>query len=240
MAAGFDSFVMLAGMRTGSNFLEANLNAMPGVTCHGEAFNPYFIGKKDRAEYLGVTLEARDRDPFALLARMKRTTDGLSGFRLFHDHDPRVLTAVLADPACAKIVLTRNPLESYVSLKIAQATGQWKLTHAKNLKTAKVRFDGAEFEAHLDRQQAFQRAILHGLQTTGQTAFYLDYEDIGDVEVLNGLARFLGVEPAVATPDGTLKKQNPGALADKVQNPAEMAAALARLDRFDQIGRAHV
>lgn len=41
----FDSFVMFAEMRTGSNFLEANLNAMPGVTCHGEMFNPHFIGK---------------------------------------------------------------------------------------------------------------------------------------------------------------------------------------------------
>ena len=31
---------MFAEMRTGSNFLEANLNALAGVTCHGEVFNP--------------------------------------------------------------------------------------------------------------------------------------------------------------------------------------------------------
>ena len=36
----FTSFVMFAGMRTGSNFLEANLNALPGVSCLGEVFNP--------------------------------------------------------------------------------------------------------------------------------------------------------------------------------------------------------
>ncbi len=236
MTVGFDSFVMLAGMRTGSNYLEANLNALPGVLCHGEAFNPHFIGKKDCLTYLGLTIGQRDHDPLALLARMKQTTRGLSGFRYFHDHDPRVLPVVLADRACAKVVLTRNPLESYVSFKIAQATGQWKLTNAKNIKTAKARFVPAEFEAHLEAQQRFQGDILRGLQTGGQTAFYLDYEDLGELDVVNGLAGFLGVEGRLDAADGTLKKQNPDAIADKVLNPAEMAAALARIDRFD-LGR---
>jgi LPS sulfotransferase NodH len=231
--ARFRSFVMFAEMRTGSNFLEANLNAMPGVSCLGEVFNPHFIGKKDQTEFLGIDMAARAADPLALLRRMRDVTPGLSGFRFFHDHDPRVLDAVLDDPACAKIILTRNPVESYVSWKIAQATGQWKLTNAKNLKTAQARFDGPEFERHLQAMQDFQIRLMHGLQVTGQTAFYIDYEDIGDVAVLNGLARFLGVEAALDAPDPTLKKQNPEDITAKVLNPAEMEAALARLDRFN-------
>ncbi len=224
---------MFAGMRTGSNFLEANLNALPDVVCHGEAFNPHFIGKKDRLEYLGVTIRQRDKDPLHLLTRMSEETAGLPGFRFFHDHDPRILEATLVDPDCAKIILTRNPLESYISLKIAQATGQWKLTNPKNQRSARVRFEAAEFEAHLDAQHAFQRYLQHGLQRTGQTAFYLDYEDIGDLAVLNGMAAFLGVEGRLTAPDGALKKQNPGELADKIENAEDMAAALARIDRFD-------
>ena len=227
---------MFADMRTGSNYLEANLNAMPGVTCHGEVFNPHFVGKKDQTEMLGISLAARDRDPLALLKRLTQTTEGLSGFRFFHDHDPRVLAAVLADAGCAKIILTRNPAESYVSWKIAQATGQWKLTNAAKLKTARVRFDAAEFEAHLAALQAFQLEVLHRLQMTGQTAFYLDYEDISDVDVLNGLATFLGVATALAAPDAKLKKQNPEEIAEKVVNPEEMVAALGRIDRFN-LGR---
>jgi hypothetical protein len=140
---------------------------------------------------------------------------------------------VLADPACAKIILTRNPLESYVSWKIAQATGQWKLTNAKNLRTAQATFDPAEFEAHVEQLQAFQLRLLHGLQTSGQTAFYIDYEDIQELEVLNGLASFLGVKSRLEEPDGKLKKQNPESLTEKVVNPEEMAAALSRLDRFN-------
>lgn len=223
---------MFAEMRTGSNFLEANLNAMKGVVCHGEVFNPYFIGQKDKTEFLGFTLADREADPMALVRAMRAATEGLSGFRYFHDHDPRVFEAVLQDPHCAKIVLTRNPVESYVSWKIAQETGQWKLTNVKNLKTAQARFDPQEFEAHLAALQAFQVQILHGLQVTGQTAFYIDYEDINDLDVLNGLAAFLGVEGLEAL-DDKLKKQNPDELSQKVLNPEEMERALVRLDRFN-------
>ena len=229
----FTSFVMFAEMRTGSNFLEANLNALDGVSCLGEVFNPHFIGKKDQAEMCGISLAAREQDPLALMRAIRAQTPGLTGFRYFHDHDPRVLPALLDDPACAKIVLTRNPAESYVSWKIAQATGQWKLTNAKNLKTGQARFDAADFERHLAGLQDFQIRLLHGLQISGQTAFYIDYDDIGDVDVLNGLAAFLGVPARLEAPDATLKKQNPGALADKVENFPEMEAALARLDRFN-------
>lgn len=224
---------MFAEMRTGSNFLEANLNALDGVTCLGELFNPFFIGKKDQTEMFGVTLAKREADPAALLAAARAQVPGLVGFRWFHDHDPRVFDAVMADRRCAKIVLTRNPVESYVSWKIAQATGQWKLTNPKNLKQAKARFDGPEFEAHLDAIQGFQLRLLNGLQVSGQTAFYLDYEDIQDVAVLNGLAAFLGVAARLDAVDQSLTVQNPEPLADKVTNPAAMEQALARLDRFN-------
>ena len=50
MSADFDSFIVFAEMRTGSNFLEANLNAIEGVTCHGGAFNPHFIGYPNKTE----------------------------------------------------------------------------------------------------------------------------------------------------------------------------------------------
>lgn len=220
-------------MRTGSNFLEANLNALPGVSCLGEAFNPHFIGKLNQDTAFGISLQAREADPLALLHAMRAQTPGLSGFRYFHDHDPRILPAVLNDPRCAKVVLTRNPVESYVSWKIAQATGQWKLTQAKRLKTAKAHFDADEFTAHLSQLQDFQLRLMHGLQSSGQTAFYIDYEDINDTAVLNGLARYLGVDATLDAPDDTLKKQNPEDISEKVENFEDMAAALSRLDRFN-------
>ena len=107
----FSSFVIFAEMRTGSNFLESNLNAIAGLTCHGEAFNPHFIGGEGKTELFGVTLNQRNNDPDRLLKAMRAGTEGLSGFRYFHDHDPRVFGLVADDPSVAKIILTRNPLE---------------------------------------------------------------------------------------------------------------------------------
>lgn len=228
----FDYFVIFAEMRTGSNFLEANLNAFEGISCLGEAFNPHFIGYPDAEDMLGITRAQREKDPAALIGAI-RANAGLSGFRYFSDHDPRALDICLADRRCAKIILTRNPLESYVSWKIAQATGQWKLTNAKHAKSEQALFDGREFEAHLERIQEFQVLLLNGLQRSGQTAFYVAYEDLQDLEVMNGLATWLGSASRLESLDRKLKKQNPEPLPQKVTNADAMEAALARLDRFN-------
>ncbi|WP_126975311.1 nodulation protein NodH [Frigidibacter oleivorans] len=232
MVPRFDLFVIFAEMRTGSNLLEANLNSIPGVTCHGEAFNPRFPGYPDLTELLGTSLRAREADPMALLARI-RARPGLNGFRYFHDHDPRILDALIGDPRCAKVVLTRNPMESYVSLKIARQTGQWKLGDARHQRRGQVIFDADEFRDHLQGLQDFQLRLLRGLQAAGQTAFYLDYEDLQDLSVLNGLAAFLGVEGRVEDQPAGLVKQNPEPLEEKVANLPAMEAALATLDRFN-------
>jgi len=232
MKRRFDLFVIFAEMRTGSNLLEASLNGVPGLTCHGEAFNPHFMGHPKTDSLLGVGLSKRAEDPGALLAAM-RAAPGLNGFRFFHDHDPRVLDEVLDDPRCAKVILTRNPVESYVSLQIARQTGQWKLGDARHQKTSQVLFDAGEFTGHLAGLQEFQLQLLRALQVGGQTAFYVDYEDIQDVAVLNGLARFLGAEGGVQGLATTLVKQNPEPMESKVANFGAMEAALARLDRFN-------
>ncbi len=233
MGQGFEYFAIFAEMRTGSNFLEESLNDYPGIKCYGEVFNPHFIGHANQTRLLGLSLQEREADPLNLLARMKRQTDGLPGFRFFHDHDPRILSNCLADRACAKIILTRNPVDSYVSHQIARETGQWRIGDAKGLKTARIRFDPAEFQHHLASRQHFQLHLLRALQSSGQTGFYLDYEDIGELDVLNGLARFLGASDRKSAPSRKTKKQNPQSLQDKVVNFPEMNEALLSVDHFD-------
>jgi hypothetical protein len=229
----FQSFVIFAEMRTGSNFLESNLNAIPGLTCHGEAFNPYFLGGEGKSELLGVTLQDRNADPARLLRALRDQTPGLSGFRYFHDHDPRVFDLVVDDPSVAKIILTRNQLESYISWKIAKESDQWWLANTKHLKTVRPEFSQEEFQARIDELQLFQKGLLHRLQISGQAAYYIDYEDILDLKVLNGVAAFLGVDGRLEDLVFRFKKQNPEPLADKVANPDEMAQGLSRLDWFN-------
>ncbi|MEL6617403.1 MAG: nodulation protein NodH [Pseudomonadota bacterium] len=230
--AGFDYFVVFAEMRTGSNFLESNLNAIPGIHCHGEAFNPHFLGYPKTETILGISQAARDDDPKRLLREIRKA-DGMVGFRYFHDHDPRVFDKIVDDPKCAKIVLTRNPADSYVSWKIAQATGQWKLTDAKARKDGKAEFVADEFAAHLTALQEFQVTLLNRLQVSGQTAFYIAYEDLQSVDVMNGLAAWLGVAGRLEALDKNLKVQNPASLSEKVSNFGQMQDALAGVDRFN-------
>lgn len=233
MNNNFDSFIVFAEMRTGSNFLETNLNEFDGITCHGEAFNPHFIGYPNNSEILGVTQAMRNGDPARLISTITEQTAGIGGFRFFHDHDPRALELSLANRRCAKIILTRNPVDSYVSWKIAQATGQWKLTDVKRRKSEKARFDAVEFKAHLEALQSFQVQVLKALQASGQTAFYVAYEDLQDLDVMNGLAQFLGVDEVLESLNKSLKRQNPSPLSQKVSNFDEMQGALAELDTFN-------
>lgn len=225
-------FILFGEMRTGSNFLETNLNAFDGLTCHGEAFNPAFIGYPNRKQLLGVTKAERDDDPAVLLDAVANAK-GLNGFRFFSDHDPRVLDLCLHDPDWVKIVLIRNPVESYISLQIARKTDVWREKGNSKQEAQKVAFNAEEFQGYLADHQAFQERLLAGLQETGQTAFYLTYEDAQRLDVINGLARWLGLDEQREGLNRSVKKQNPQALTDKVTNPDEMVSALSGFDRFD-------
>jgi hypothetical protein len=144
-----------------------------------------------------------------------------------------MLDKILQNRGCAKIILTRNPLESYVSRKIAAETGQWRLGDLKDARSAKITFDKDEFDAMLNDVKAFQLHLQRGLQASGQTAFYISYEDIQDIEVLNGLAAFLGVRDERTKTVQKTKVQNPAKLEDKVNNFSEMVSDLSGIDHFN-------
>ncbi|WP_424967195.1 sulfotransferase domain-containing protein [Dinoroseobacter sp. S375] len=233
MTQRFDYFVIFAGMRTGSNYLERNLNAAPDVRSFGELFNPYFIAHEGQEEYLGLSLADREADPNALVARVRAEATGLAGFRLFHDHDPRMRAQALADPRAAKIVLTRNPLDSFVSYQRALASNQWVLTDAKGqVETDAIPFDPEAFAAFMGPYTAFLTDIRQGLARAGQTALTLRYEDLQDLDVINGALAYLGSRHRLPRPERTLKRQNPEPLETKVTNMEELREAVAALDPF--------
>lgn len=229
----FDYFVILAEMRTGSNFLESNLNQFADLKCYGEAFNPYLIVDPDRTELFGITMAARDADPIKLIEAMKEHTEGVPGFRLFHDHDPRVFDHVMADRRCAKVILNRNLVDAWVSQRIAWSTSQWKLGNHKHAKKWRVKFDPKDFKHFYFTVKDRQRNIARQLQAQGQAGFYIDYDDIQDLNVVNGLARYLGAEGKLDSFSGEFKKQNPEALADKVRNFEVLEETVNEIDRYD-------
>ncbi|MEK6217095.1 MAG: sulfotransferase domain-containing protein [Boseongicola sp.] len=222
----FDYFVVLAGMRTGSNLLEENLAAFPGIESYGELFNPHFFGKPNVETMFGLSMAARESDPVRTIGAMRSEADGLPGFRLFYDHNPRAIAHVLGDRKAAKIVLTRRPIDSYVSLKIARKTGQWWLGDLTRARKARVPFDPDEYVDFLNTLADFQYRIERALQTSGQSAFHIGYDDLSDQNVINGLGRFLGIEAAPDMSKVRAKVQNPSPLAERLTNPTVAEDAL--------------
>lgn len=229
MAGRFGYFVVLAGMRTGSNLLEEYLSAMPGVRSHGELFNPHFFGKPKSKEQFGLSIEDRDADPVRVIDAMRNEPGGLQGFRLFYDHDPRVIEHVLADERAAKIVLSRRPVDSYVSLKIARKTGQWWLGDLSSARGGKVAFDADEYADFVNTLTDYQQRIRRVLQSTGQTAFFLDYSDLSEEAVIGGLGRYLGAEGPPDAGEVRAKVQNPQPVAERLVNADEAEARLREL-----------
>lgn len=219
-------------MRTGSNFLERNLSAVPGLACVGEAFNPHFIGHPNSESLLGFNQRERDVNPNGLLDAIAAATE-ITGFRYFHDHDPRILDRVIQDPGCAKVILTRDSVDSFVSWKIAQATGQWQLTDIKNRRQAKIRFDPQEFSAYLAEVRSFRQDVTQRIQAAGQALFPVAYTDLQSVAVVNGLARYLGAQTRLEKLDNSLIVQNPTSLVNLVSNVDELATTLARPEMRD-------
>ena len=223
-------FVIFGAMRTGSNLLEETLGAIRGVRIFGEPFNPGFTGHPGDPDVAGWAIDRRDRDPLGCLERILHTAgDDLAGFRMFEGHAPAVQARALSDPRCASIVLRRDPIESYVSLKIALLTDQWLVRNPANRLRARVRFDGQEFETYLAGLEAYYRGISEQIEAAGINAFELDYRDLTDPDALARLASFLGLDPDDLPARPPLTRQNPEPMYRKVANYAEMAGMATKL-----------
>lgn len=228
MTNGFKYFAILGAMRTGSNLLERNLAQFDRISCHGELFNPSFVGKAGRDQSFGITLAQRERNPVNLLRAMwTDDAETLPGFRYFEGHDPRIMDLVISDKSCAKIILTRDGLDSYVSLKIARATNQWMLGNVKKRKSATIRFDMGEYQAFLTDRNQFYSDVRSRLQAAGQAAFEVSYDDLQSREVINGIAAYLGADQVLDELEEPIKRQNPEPLSVKVENFDEMRSQLA-------------
>lgn len=218
-------FAIFGAMRTGSNLLEKTLEALGDTVCYGEAFNPAFIGGPLRVDERGWTPATRDADPLTFLSDLVERDDRLTGFRIFKGHNQTALRFALTDPNCARIILTRDPVESYVSLKIARETDQWVLRYPRRRISTRVRFDPEEFANYRDEQATHYAWMDEVMTNAGTDALRIDYSDLGSHEALANVARHIGSSGALPK-TAPLLKQNPGPLSQKVENHAEMCVAL--------------
>ena len=230
-------FVIYGAMRTGSNFLVSILNQFPGVVCHGEAFNPGFVGlREDYYEKFGLTREEpqkRYADVAGFYERIleQRGTDEISGFKLFPGHSDSVLQRTLTDPSLAKVVLKRDLLTSFISLCQAEQTGVWMIKDTDDRRLAsqrarsdqRIEFNGPRFLNYRTKVLDFYREVESAIRARDERALVLWYKELTLPETLQKLGRLLGtVPPPLLESAELLAKQNSSAPHERVANLCEM------------------
>ncbi|MEX0971297.1 MAG: sulfotransferase family 2 domain-containing protein [Paracoccaceae bacterium] len=223
----FDSFVIFSVMRSGSNLLERYLAQYDGLASFGELFNPVFIGRRGQNMLFDVSCDTARRDPAALLAAIAHARpETVNGLRYFPEHVPAALQVLLDDPRCAKVILTRDPLESYVSLGIAQFSDIWLIGSENDRLPLSVPVSPAAFKAYKATRKVYFDRIEAGLAASAQAALRINYADLGDIAKVNALAKALGATSPREMLETPIKRQNPAPLHAKIANYAEVYEAL--------------
>lgn len=228
------AFLLVGMMRSGSNFLERQLNLLPDVRCHGELFNPVFIGFSHEAagRPAGFSRDnpaARNADEEGFVRQVDQACDRpVLGLRLFLDHSPTMTARLLHDPQVAKVVLSRNLLEAYLSLETARETGVWLTTEAAQAPPKPVKVDINKLVSFSLRQSLYYNDIQTVLHQTGQRYLQIDYSEIKRLDKLNELARFIGSRHQLDAVVEPIQKQNPGPLQERVADYPKLVEELKR------------
>lgn len=241
-------FVILAAPRTGSNWLCTMLDSHPDILCHHELFNPDYIllaqSCRDGALAPGTldlgTIDERDRDPLAVVARVWAHPLGrrVVGFKLNRGQDERVFDAVLDDPAIRKIVLRRrNRVKSYVSELVARQTGEWESYPYSPSTSEKPRVEvhADELRAHIAANDAYYEGLYTRMPPRGDRPLELTYETLGEAREQQRVVEFLGVRPLPGGLRALTRKQNSRDLRDVISNFDQLAEELAGTGLADEL-----
>jgi LPS sulfotransferase NodH len=226
-------FVILAAPRTGSNLLCTLLNSHPEVLCHHELFNPngifYALEYRDGSLDLG-SMEARNREPFALLQRVWEHPQGAScvGFKMTRGQDEAVMQSLIEDSSVLKILLSRrNRLKTFISEQLARQTDRWEVYTRSELApvTPRLHVDIEAFRAHCDLNESFYQDIENALKSSGQRWIETAYEDILTASEHVRLLGFLGVRATDTRLMQSSIKQSDKDLRTHIENFQELERA---------------
>ena len=119
-------FVILSLPRTGSTYLVDYLDAVPGMKCLSEVFNPEEVVLRHHQPTDPSLTDkvVRDNDPLSFLYRLDQDVGACDwfGVKLFPSHNTKLLHYLCSSRQWKKIFLWRdNLLEQYISFLLASA-----------------------------------------------------------------------------------------------------------------------
>jgi LPS sulfotransferase NodH len=237
-------FCLLATQRTGSTYVRELLDSVPGVTFHGEIFNPQDLTR--RIVNLGFSMGDRERDPLAFLAEVERLGLGnapVFGFHLMIGYHPTVLEHVLSSEDYGPILLSRqNKLAQYSSFVIAMTSGAWVARRdIVNGPQAKILFDPNAFAEFIAKDCRKYDVVLARLRMSGRKYQSLEYAQIRDHTQIAALLAFMGVEPDRSISDlidrNPYVRQNTPRIIDRFSNPETVLSAMREMGHEDWLGQ---
>jgi glycosyltransferase involved in cell wall biosynthesis/LPS sulfotransferase NodH len=226
-------FIIIATPRSGSNFLANTLNSHPEIKCYGEVFN-----LNADSSFKNKTLEENKEDrrthPLSFANRLWSESEDkkAAGFKIMTHQSPEIILHVSKDDQIKKIVLIRkNILKQYVSLKIAEKTDIWQKKRGKDErhKKVKVKINIKEFYKWITKINKDYITLLNDLRKNGRNFIVTYYEDITGPkkwESYRKLLKYLNVTEDSALLNESNEKQNPEDLRLLVSNFKEIKEKL--------------
>jgi hypothetical protein len=174
-------------------------------------------------ERLEKELEAlRADDPHAFLERLFALNNGREhvGFKIFGNHNPKMLRSMLKDDSIRKVVLFRsNVLARYASAMAAKQTETW----GANPDRPPVAFDADRFVKHAETYLAFFDRTLEFLNRKKQSYFFIRSDELNNEARLVQLLNFLGAEPVLPEGESAVERIRGSAdIASRFSNPDEV------------------
>lgn len=194
-------FVILSLPRTGSTYLVDCLDAIAGVRCLSEIFHPNEIALRHHQPVDPGLMDkaVRDADPLGYLARLEQEVPDCRwfGFKHFPRHGMPLMRHLCASRDWRKIFLWRdNLIEQYLSFLLASM-------HFGRTGWGRVP-DEAQLEIPLGTVMDDLRMIEQNYYEIERTllladrsdVFALEYDELGQTDIVRGLLQFLGLPGA--------------------------------------------
>ncbi len=227
-------FVLIAAPRTGSSHLCSYLSRHADILCHGEIFHSKRVQfrapgcrREERKRLAGEFLNLRRRDPLALLERIYTMTGGRKsiGFKIFDGHSREALEYLLRDDNTSKIVLFRpNALARYSSQLVAIETETW---NAKTSERPKIIFHAEQFARSTQRYLQFFHNTIRILNETGQRYFFIRYDELNNLLMLERLIVFLKASGPAPELKDTVGRASYN-IVSRFSNPSEVSEYLEK------------
>jgi hypothetical protein len=228
------NFIIVAAARTGSTHLSNYLSRHREIFCHGESFHPqrvHFRGSGGTAnpagrQHLEKELEdLRAQDPHAFLERIFRLDNGREhvGFKIFGNHNPKMLRSMLKNDSIRNVVLFRgNVLARYASVMAAKQTETW----GANPKRPLVTFNPDRFGKHAETYLTFFEETLGFLNRKKLPYFFIRSDELNNEARLVQLLNFIGATPVLPEGEPADRVRGSSDIVSRFSNPDDVSRYL--------------